>query len=344
MFARNLFCALVVVAIGCGGDDSSTSDGGPLGGSLTVTGDVVDFQGGAPVSAGVSVTASGITPPPMIATQGSSFTITQIPENALFQILSSATDYRPTFSEVIEVTTMDVTGVKARIVKSSYIDTIATAFGVTPSAAKGIVLVKLVDAQGNPRSGIAATSLDLPGATGGPHFLDANGNAAVGAQMSTASGLVVWFDVTPGITEATQSATANLTVSMATSPVAANTVTLANATVVDGAPPAMPTNVSFANMVVPIFTARGCVACHSGNGGGKDLGGLQLDGGVNKVYMECVTEDPTRVVTATPETSLLLTKPLYESPPNHQTAIFQNKLDPDYVKIYVWIKEGAKNN
>jgi hypothetical protein len=155
---------------------------------------------------------------------------------------------------------------------------------------------------------------------------------------------VVWFEVTPGITEATSSATANVTVNMPTSAVAAGSVTLANATVTDGAPPAMPTNVSFSGMVVPIFNARGCPACHSGNGGGKALGGLQLDGGVNKIYSECVTENPLRVVTGTPETSLLLTKPLYESPPNHQTAIFQNKLDPDYIKIYVWIKEGAKNN
>ena len=45
----------------------------------------------------------------------------------------------------------------------------------------------------------------------------------------------------------------------------------------------LPMNVSFAKDVVPIFTNRGCVNCHSGNGPGKDLGGLQLSGGAAKV-------------------------------------------------------------
>src|SRR5690348_9048496 len=58
----------------------------------------------------------------------------------------------------------------------------------------------------------------------------------------------------------------------------------------DAAP--LPTNVSFSTQIMPIFDARGCVACHSGNGPGKDLGGLQLDGGTPKVYSELVVENP----------------------------------------------------
>jgi len=45
-------------------------------------------------------------------------------------------------------------------------------------------------------------------------------------------------------------------------------VTLAVATVSNGAPPARPTNVSFATQIVPIFTARGCLACQSEPAGG----------------------------------------------------------------------------
>ena len=47
MFAR-LWLALAVAVMGCGGDEGGGDDT-PLGGSLTVTGDVVDFQNGATV-------------------------------------------------------------------------------------------------------------------------------------------------------------------------------------------------------------------------------------------------------------------------------------------------------
>lgn len=344
MLARHLlFCALATLAIACGGGDDSGD--APLGGSLTVTGDVVDFQNGAAVGTGVSVTASGITPPPMIAAQGSMFTITEVPEYSVFQILASATDYRPTFSEVIEVTNQNITGTKARVVKASYIDGIATAFGITPTAAKGIVIVKLVDANGMPRANIPAGQLLLSGSTMGPYFLDAQGNAAVGAMMSTASGYAVWFECTPGITEAAQAAAATITVDMATSPVAGGSVTLAIAKVTDGAPMGLPTNVSFSMQVLPIFSLRGCLACHGASGPGSDLGGLDMNGGANKVYDELVNERlGIRVNKTTPANSLLLTKPVREEPPNHQTATFQNAQDADYLKILVWIREGAKNN
>ena len=344
MFARHVFCALAVIAVGCGSDDGGGDDA-PLGGSLTVTGDVVDFQTGAAVAAGVSVTASGITPPPMISAQGSMFTITEVPENSVFQILASATDYRPTFSQVIEVISDDISGVNAPVVRGTYVDGIAQAFGITPTAAKGVVIVRLVDAAGAPKAGVSGSQLVLAGSTMGPFFLDAQGNPAVGAQMSTASGLVVWFEVAPGITEAGQAVNATVTVDMAIAPVAAGTVTLADAVVTEGAPMPLPTNVSFATDIVPIFSARGCVACHSGNGPGRDLGGLFLDGGNPVIYRELVEEKPGRVVPgANAATSTVLTKPLREEPPNHQNASFQNTQDPDYVKILVWIKEGAKNN
>ena len=112
---------------------------------------------------------------------------------------------------------------------------------------------------------------------------------------------------------------------------------------IDGAP--LPTNVSFATQVVPIFNSRGCVACHSGNGPGKDLGGLQLDGGDPKIYSELRTENPLRVQLAMPEKSLLLTMPSAEQPPdNHPVVAFTTPEDPDYLKLLVWIREGAKDN
>jgi mono/diheme cytochrome c family protein len=343
MFARIICCALTTIAIGCSSAGNEKDE--PLGGSLTVTGGVVDFQTREAVASGVSVTSSGLTTPPVISVQGSMFTLTDVPEHSIFQLLASASDYSPTFSEVIEVTDHDIDDVKAPVIKASYIEAIATAFGVTRTAAKGIVIVKIVDRDGKPRAGVAASQLVLAGAAMGPYFLDAQGNAAVGAQATSMSGYAVWFEVAPGATQAAQAANATVTVDMPASPVAAASVTLATAVVIDCAAPPLPTNVSLATQVLPIFTNRGCLACHGANGPGSDLGGLDLNGGANKVFSELVTERPgIRINTTTPEASLFLTKPLREEPPNHPTAIFQNTLDADYLKILVWIKEGAKNN
>ncbi|MBA3817482.1 MAG: hypothetical protein H0X17_01195 [Deltaproteobacteria bacterium] len=344
MLARHLFCVFALVAVACG-DDSPTD--GPLGGSLTVTGEVVDFQGGAAVAAGASVSASGITPPPTISSQGAAFTITEVPENSVFQILASAPpSYRATFSQVVEVTTSDLDGVKAPVLKETYLASLATAFAVTPTAARGVLVLRVVDQAGTPKSGVAAPNLVLAGGADirGPFFLDATGMPTPAATTTSASGLVVFFEVAPGVVSMAQPATATVAIDMATSPVAAGSVTLAEAVAIAGAPPVLPTNVSFAQQVFPIFAGRGCVACHSGNGPGRDLGGLKLDGGANLVYKELLVESTTRVRVATPEMSTLLTKPLREEPPNHQTATFASPQDPDYLKILVWIREGAKDN
>jgi len=46
-----------------------------------------------------------------------------------------------------------------------------------------------------------------------------------------------------------------------------------------------------------------------------------------------------------PEKSLLLTMPSAESPPDsHPNVTFTGPQDPDYLKILVWVREGAKDN
>ena len=122
-------------------------------------------------------------------------------------------------------------------------------------------------------------------------------------------------------------------------------VTIADAKVTDGAPPAMPTNVSFSTQVFPIFSARGCVACHSGGGPGKDLGGLMLDGGANLAYKEL--DDGESAARAEGDAG--------EEPRAHDAVGGEPvgctserdvhwPQDPDYLKILVWIREGAKQN
>ena len=81
-----------------------------------------------------------------------------------------------------------------------------------------------------------------------------------------------------------------------------------------------------------------------GERAGQGIGGLTLNGG--SVYRELITERPnTRVQLATPENSLVLTMPSRETPPDrHPNIPFASGNDPDYLKLLVWIREGAKDN
>src|SRR5262245_21335862 len=128
---------LVLFALGgCifdGADDPDNN--GPLGGSRTVTGTVIDFETGDPVSGAASVTTSGVVPPPVVTSQGASFTVEGVPDNSTFQVLASvAPTHRSTFGPSIDVLTEDVSGVEAPAVSETFLETLADAFAVTPSA------------------------------------------------------------------------------------------------------------------------------------------------------------------------------------------------------------------
>jgi len=326
--------------------DNSSSD--VLGGSLTVAGTVHDFESGAEVTGAASVSTTSLSPTPTITVNGAAFTIDGVPQNSAFQVLASVPpSHRATYSQVIEVISDDVDGVEVKTVSEQFIATLATGFGVTPSAAKGVLLLHLVDGAGAGKAGVAAANLVLANAAGatGPKFLDANMAPAPNSTASTGSGWAVFFEVPPGVVSLGQAATATVTLEMASSPVGGGAVTIADVKVTDGAPPALPTNVSFAQQVFPIFTKRGCVACHTGSGPGKDLGGLMLDGGSNLAYKELTVDNPLRAIPTMPEKSLVLTMPSAESPSDrHPNVTFTGPSDPDYIKILVWLREGAKSN
>lgn len=339
--------ALALALAACG-DDPTTTPPDRLGGSLTVSGDVYDLQTDAVITGAATITTSGLSPTPTITTSGSSFVIDGVLEYSAFQIIaSSAPTHRQTYNAGVEVTNSDLDGVKAYTVSEDFLAGLAAGFGVTPSAARGILLMQLVDGAGNPKADVAASNIVLAGITGAsaPLFLDANLAAAPNATASSASGIVVIFEVPAGVVSLGTAVNATATLTMATSPIGAGAVTIARVVVADGAPPMLPTNVSFSTQVYPIFSARGCVGCHSGNGPGRDLGGLKLDSGANSVFRQLTIDNPARVMPLMPEESLLLTMPSAESPPDsHPNVTFTGPQDPDYQKILVWIREGAKNN
>jgi hypothetical protein len=339
--------AILVVLASCTNTPGSNNQPPPLGGALTITGDVVDFQSGQPISDKPDIQITGADAAE-VTLDGANFTIKDVPYNTSFQILATAAPtYAPTYSPAIYVTTSDVSNAKAYAVAASYVSQLATGFNVNASSSNGVVLMQIVDSSGVPKSGVAGSNIVLAGSTGasGPHFLDGS-LAPSTATSSSSSGWAVFFNVPVGAIALGQAANATVTLSMTESPVVAGTVTITTVTVTSGAPPPPPTNVSFSAQVVPIFTNRGCTACHSGNKIGANLGDLALDGGANHVYMQLTNPlHPMIIQTANPPKSLVLTMPSYENPPDaHPNVIFTGPNDKDYQTILAWITEGAKNN
>src|SRR5688572_22143045 len=111
-------------------NDELPPDQEPLGGSRTVSGDVVDLQTGQPVLGAASVTTSALLPAPRVTVRGAGYTLEGVPDNSTFQILAaSPPEHRPTFGPSIEVLTEDLSGIDVPVVSEVFLGEITTAFG-----------------------------------------------------------------------------------------------------------------------------------------------------------------------------------------------------------------------
>jgi hypothetical protein len=323
---------------------------------LSVSGSVADFETGTALTSGVAISTSGVVPAPTIEVQGATFMVQGIPPASVFYVLaSSPPDYVATYNPPISVVTTDVGGVTALALKTTYVSALAATFNVTQRAGTGIIVGQVVDAAGAPKAGVSLAGIQVNGAAQArsPFFLDAQKQPQPGLNATSASGYFVLFDIPQGI--ASVAGPVGSSVGASAAPVGTGLVTLVQLVVSAappggaGGPPPPPMNVSFSKSVVPIFTKRGCVVCHSANGIGRDLGGLTLTGGAGQVYRQLMNDSPNfdvpRVDVKDPPKSLVLTMPGYEVPPDpHPNVIFASTADVDYQTILTWIKEGAKNN
>ncbi|HTJ40708.1 MAG TPA: hypothetical protein VL463_01390 [Kofleriaceae bacterium] len=341
---RGIHAFAIVLAAGCA---ASPSTGGTEDG-LQVVGQVIDFETGQAVSGSVSVSTTGLSPAPTVTISPPAFVLDHVTPNSVFYALAGADGHRSTYSTAIDVRDADV-DLDVRVVSEAFLGKLSTAFGVTPTAANGVLIAQTIDATGHPKAGVPASAFAPLAGARGPYFLDANLAPAPAATATSASGWVVWFEVAPGATTISAASGAQYGLEMPTSPVGPAVATVAAITVADGAS-TLPKNVSFQNDVVPIFTKRGCQACHSGGGPGKDLANLTLDGSQNLIFKELMDTATTsqlypRVDRTLPEKSLVLTMPSAESPADaHPNVTFTGPNDKDYLTILVWIREGAKQN
>jgi len=351
---------------GAGGTTDPTMNGntGGTGGVLppgglgvpmvSVSGQVLDFDTLMPLAGATSVAASGVSPVPAVSMNGADFVLTNVqPYSVFYLIASSPPDYRSTYNAPVSVSASDVTGAQELAVKESTLSSFATAFKVTQTSGTAVLMVRTVDGSGMPLAKVPASAFGMSGTNGaqGPFFLDDKKQPDPMLTATSSSGWAILFNVPPGSVEFSAPAASGLTLTSPAAPVSANLVTVADVIVQQaGMAPTPPTNVSFATQIVPIFMRRGCVNCHSGNGPGRDLGGLTLDGSIVIDYRNVVTNispnfGTTRVDLKNPANSLVLTMPGYENPPDkHPTVVFATTMDPDYLLLLSWIKAGAPNN
>jgi hypothetical protein len=344
-------CATLLLAASCGDDGDDGGDPGDVP-SYRVSGTVVDFHSGEALTGSATVSTDGLSPPPTISVTGAAFTLDGVPPYSVFHLLTgSPPGYRSTYNVATEVIERDLTGVTAGALSEEYLAGLFAAFEVAPSAGN-ILITRAVDGGGAPVAGVPAGAFEVGGATpvAGPFFLDANLAPDPLADETSASGYAVFFQVPSGLVAVNAAEGSGYTMVMSLSPVAATAATLGVVEVTVGDAPGLPTGVSFAADVVPIFKSRGCEICHSGGGIGRDQGDLTLKGANNLIYRE-LTEEVSpkhmvlRVNLQSPADSLLLTMPSPASPPNgHPNVTFASPADPDYRIILGWITEGALQN
>lgn len=336
--------------MGCGADQSGDDGGDPdTIETYAVNGTVRDFETGDPITSSATVSTDGLVPAPTVSVNGADFTIQDIPPFSLFHILAgSPPNYRSTYNVATEVTDHHIMDADVYVASESYLQGLATAFGVQNPGA--IILARVVDENGAPAAGIPGTAFDLDDSVIGPYFLDANRQPDGALSETSSSGYVVLFNAPAGLVSVSALAGSGYTMTMADSPVAPTAATLAEIKVQVGEQVGLPTNVSFSQDIAPIFQRRGCVLCHDGNGIGKDLGDLHLNGATEKMFKELAEEvSPNygvlRIDRVNPEASLLLTMPSREEPADsHPNVTFTGADDPDYLLILGWVTEGALNN
>jgi hypothetical protein len=349
--ANRSLLALSLAVFGCGGDDGGDGDGDGDIPELTLTGSIVDFETGDPLTSGTVTVDDGLVPPPTVSVTGGDFSIAPIPPFSVFHLLaSSPPTHRATYNRAI-VDEDDVDGLEAVVLSEDFVIALATEFGVTPAAGTGLLVAQVIDEDGAPVAGVEAATFEVNNAApvAGPFFLDDQRLPDAGLTETSASGYVVFFDLEAGLVAVEAVTGLGVTLDMDVAPAQANAATIAAIELHDGEL-VIPTGLSFAGDIAPIFENRGCVLCHDGGGIGKDLGGLHLNGAADKMYKELATEVSanhavTRVDLEVPANSLMLRFPSAEDPPDrHPNVTFASAADEDYLKILGWITDGAPEN
>jgi hypothetical protein len=348
-----------------GGDDVDAGggdvDGSPDPALLSVSGKTLDYFTGAPLES-VTLATEGMTPAASGSSDATGNYELEVPPGSVFYASATRANYRPTRSAPIRVAgdslaMTDLTVVSVNDSRRQY-----ASLGLTPTAGRAVLFGLLLRNNGMPLEGIPLTDIKLVDAQQapvglGPYFFGENGDLVsnLTLDVSTAFGgkaRVGFLDVPPGTYTLAVTYTAGTGGGGGTPEI--RTYEVPVEAVADGAtlaqtgggdddmtPPAGAR--SFTTDVLPRLQKAangglGCANCHTAGGVAAIL---QYDLPVADAYAAIMGIPGVVNPPETAEQSLLLSKPLYEDPPNHPNATFLTTLDPDYVVILEWIQQGA---
>jgi hypothetical protein len=373
-FTRAMILA-VLFASGCSGqvsaadDDSDpTADGAPVGPdaapgtTYAVTGTTKDYSSSDPLP-DIALATEGLVP--ALQTQSDpagAYTLAEVPASSsfYFRAMPSGTTYMQTVNPPVTVLDADLTA-DVRVVSMVYAQRQHTTADVPRAPGNGLVLAQLQNLDNSPWEGVPIEAITLiPDGTTTPvpinaFFIGATGDVDLALLVSTAfpsggggmmpKARVALLDVPPGVytmsinftppgTTETQAAAAMVSVFADAATI--GRVVHDPATDTGGVP-------GFTGDVYPILQrasqgGQDCASCHTAMGVAGNV--LILDDGAPNVHARLLA-NPLYVDLITPAASLLLTKPLFETPPNHPNAIWLDETDPYYQKILLWIEGGA---
>lgn len=321
--------------------------------AVRVSGKAKDYFTGAALAT-VTVESDGMEPQ-LNATSDAAgdFAFDTVPPGSVFYLSASRSNYRPTRGLPVRVEAMPVTAdqplVSVNDARRQY-----TTLGLPLAAGKAVVFADLLRRNGTPLVDVPVADIKLLDAASapvglGPYVFGPNGDLVPNATLAVTTDVggrsrVGFLDVPPG--QYTLSVTyvagggAPMTDTTRVDAVA-DGASLARTGDTGGMGPGMGARTFTADVYPRLQTAANgglaCANCHTAGGAMPDL---QFDLPAADT-LALILARPGVVDVAAPDASLLLTKPLYEDPPNHPNATFATMLDPNYILIRSWIAGGA---
>lgn len=351
-----LLAACVGEAPPGGGDDVDAApqpDAPPTPG-LSVAGRTLDYFTGEPLT-DAQLSTEGMNPDLSGTSDGTgAYQLDDVPPGSVFYVSASRTNYRPSRNVEVRVAEASVTGSDVHLVSVNDSRRQYTTLNLTPTAGRAVMFANLLKNNGTPLEGVPIADITLVDALAapvgvGPFFFGANGDLVSNATLAVSTAFdgrarVGFLDVPPGLY--------TLKVNYLDGQGAPATYEVPITTVADGAtlartgtgeeppPPAQRTFTGDIHMRLQRASlgGLGCANCHTANGVAALL---QFDLPVAEAHAAIIARPGVIAPPATAAQSLLLTKPLYEDPPNHPNATFLTALDPDYLVILEWIEQGA---
>lgn len=358
---------VLVVLAGCGADNQETPAACPPGSAASaallasepslpgyaVSGVVEDYETRAALTAPTKLATQGLAAGRQAETDGCGpYALVGIPEGSVFFVRATATDDAYLATTNPAVWAREERGIaNLSVVSRAYRDRQYATADLGIALRSTMVIVELEDDRGAGLAGLPHDGLALLNAQNrrvglGPYNMSETGilprDPAAQATVADALGRVrVAFLNAPAgvhrlVVAATREGRFDRTATAVVAPedgVALAKVVLAPVTV--GRP-------AFAEDIYPmlqrvIFGGLGCASCHTTGGTADEL---VLDVEVVTVHERLLRRQGV-VQPATPEESLLLTRPLFEDPPDHPNATWLTDLDPNYQRILAWIRSGA---